>query len=115
MGEIHINARFGPIDPADLAELKELAARLMVATRTEPGTLRYDWFFDEDETHVDIREIYADSASVFVHMGNAGDGLVRLGELGGPMVLDVYGDQSPELRAALTPMGARNFSHFQSK
>ena len=116
MSLIHTSARFGPIDPADLSEFKEVAASLLESTNAEDGTLRYDWFFSDDGTWCEIREIYADSDAVFVHIANSADRLGRLNELGGGLTLQVYGDPTPELREALASFGGPAiFSTYQTK
>lgn len=115
MGLVHTSATFGPIDPANLAEFKAVGRELMATTKDEPGTLRYDWFFTEDESHCEIREIYTDSAAVFVHMANAAEALGRLAPLGGNLTLTAYGDVSPELRQAFDAFGTRYHPEFQSK
>lgn len=116
MSLIHTSARFGPIDPANLAEFKELAASLMTSTQAEPGTLRYDWFFADDGSWCEVREIYADSAAVLAHVAGSADRLGRLTELGGGLKLEVFGDPTPELRATLASFGEIPvLATFQSK
>ena len=116
MSLIHTSARFGPIDPANLAEFKALAASLMTSTQDEEGVLRYDWFFTDDETWCEVREIYADSDAVLGHAANSADRLGRLTEVGGGLELEIFGDPSPELREALASFGGPPIlPTFQSK
>jgi len=116
MSLIHTSTRLGPIDPANLAGFKELAADLMASTQGEDGTLRYDWFFTDDETWCEVREIFADSDAVLVHAGNAGERLGRLVALGGGLKLELFGDPSPELCEMLASFGETPILRtFQSK
>ena len=116
MSLIHTSARFGPIDPANLAAFKELAASLLDSTQAEDGVLRYDWFFTEDGLWCEVREIYADSDAVFVHVGNSADRLAEMNELAGGLTLEVFGDPSPELRETLAAFGdVPILPTFQSK
>ena len=83
MEKFQVSAVFPSIAPSDLTEFKQVAAEALERTIPEPGTLHYDWFFSEDETKCVVREIYADSDALLAHLGNVGELLGRLIELGG--------------------------------
>jgi hypothetical protein len=98
---IQTTAVFPSIAPSNLDEFKQVAADLLETARGESGTTQYDWFFNADQTQCVVRESFATSADVLVHMGNAGGRLGRLVALAGGLRLELYGDPSPELRSAL--------------
>ena len=97
MEKIQVSAVFPNIAPGDLTEFKRVAAEALKLTIPEPGTLHYDWFFSEDETKCVVREIYADSDAMLAHLGNVGDLLGRLVELGGGLEPEGFGSPSAEL------------------
>jgi hypothetical protein len=86
-----------------LLSVKRVAAEALELTIPEPGTLHYDWFFTEDETRCVVREIYADSDAMLAHLGNVGDLLGRLVELGGGLEPEGFGSPSAELADAIAP------------
>lgn len=115
MSKIQFTATFPKIPAENLSTFKEIAAQQMVATRTEAGSLQYDWFFNDDETKCIVREAYADSDAVLAHGANVGELLGRLGEVGGVMELEVFGSPSDDLTAMFGAMNAPVYKPFQSK
>jgi quinol monooxygenase YgiN len=115
MSKIQFTATFPNIPPENLGTFKEIAAQQMVATRTEAGSLQYDWFFNDDETKCIVREAYVDSDAVLAHGANVGELLARLGEVGGAMDLEVFGNPSDDLTAMFAAMNAPVYKPFQSK
>src|SRR3954452_25282209 len=101
MERIQSTAVFPSISPACLSEFKQVAQDLLDTVRQEPGTIQYDWSFNDDETQCVVRETFDNSGAVLTHMSNTGALVGRLVELGGGLRLDVFGDASEELRAAL--------------
>ena len=83
MDKIQVTATFPNIAPADRATFKELVNKAIDIAKTEPATLQYDWFSNADETRYVVREAYANSDAVLAHMGNLGELLGQLAELGG--------------------------------
>jgi quinol monooxygenase YgiN len=112
MNHLQVTARI-KIHDGKLNEFKELAAQCCAAVKqNEPGALQYDWFFNEDETECVVRERYADSHAVFAHLGNVGELLGKIQQIG-DMTIEVYGNPSPELRAATAGMNLRIYPFFQ--
>ena len=97
MERIQTTATFPSIGTAGLAEFKRVAAEALAVTKTEPGTLQYDWFFSADEAVCVVRETYADSDAVLAHLGNVGPLLAPLIELAGGVKLEVFGSPSQQL------------------
>lgn len=115
MEKIQVSAVFPNIAPGNLTEFKQVAAEALELTIPEPGTLHYDWFFSEDETKCVVREIYADSDAMLAHLGNVGDLLGRLIELGGGLDPEGFGSPSAELAEAIAPFNPTLYAHFQGK
>jgi len=115
MEKIELSAVFPSIAAADLAEFKEVAAAALELTIPEPGALQYDWYFSEDETRCEVRETYADSDALLAHMGNAGEKVGRLIELGGGFEVSVFGHPSAELAEAISVFNPTVYGYFQGK
>jgi Antibiotic biosynthesis monooxygenase len=115
MEQLQVNAAFPSITKEDLAEFKRVASELLGITANEPGTLQYDWFFNADETQCVVRETYASSDAVLAHMGNVGELLGMIIQLGGGLELEVFGNPSDELRQAAEALQPAVYTHFQSK
>jgi quinol monooxygenase YgiN len=115
MEQIQITATLPNIAPGNLAEFKEVAARALELTKGEATTLQYDWFFSEDETTCVVRETYASSDAVLAHVANMGDLIGKLGELGGGLEIEAFGDPSPELLEAAAVFKPTVYRFFQGK
>ena len=115
MERIQTTAVFPAIAGTDLAELKQVVGELVERARQEPGTLQYDWFFNADETQCFVRETFADSSAALAHMANASDLLPRLLALGGGVKLELFGNASDELRAALAPFESPIYAYALGK
>jgi hypothetical protein len=115
MEQLQVNATFTSIAKEDLAEFKRVAGELLGITANEPGTLQYDWFFNADETQCVVRETRASSDAVLAHMGNVGELLGTVIQLGGGLELAVFGNPSDELREAAVALKPVVYTHFQSK
>lgn len=96
-----------------LDDARELMEEMVASTREESGTLGYEWFLSEDGSACHIYERYADSDAVMVHVGNFGSKFAeRFLGCFEPTSLSVYGDPSPEARAALDGLGASYLDWF---
>jgi antibiotic biosynthesis monooxygenase len=115
MGQLQVTARLLSIAKEDLDEFKRIAAELRGVAAGEDGTLQYDWFFNADETQCVVRETYASSEAVLAHVGNVGELLGTVIQLGGGMELEVFGDPSDELLEATLALNPVVYTHFQSK
>jgi quinol monooxygenase YgiN len=75
---IEIYTRFF-INPGSLAAFREAAAAMLQTTReNDPGTSRYDWFYDAAESECLALDTYDDAAAMFAHMANCHDAHERL-------------------------------------
>jgi Antibiotic biosynthesis monooxygenase len=114
---IQLTATLPSIAPGDLATFKELAAQALTLTQAEATTLQYDWFFSDDETKCVVRETYANSDAILAHMGNLGELIGKLAELGGGLEIEAFGTLSEELVAAAAAAGLQPtvYKFFQGK
>lgn len=115
MGQIQVTTTLPNIAPGNLPEFKELAARALEITKGEETTHQYDWFFSDNETKCVLRETYANSDAILTHMANIGDLLGKLGELGGGLEIEAFGDPSPELLEAAAALQPTVYRYFQGK
>jgi quinol monooxygenase YgiN len=115
MDAIQTSARFPKIQPAQLAEFKQLAGEALESARGEAGTVQYDWFFSDDDTECVVRETYRDSEAVLAHLGNVGPLLGRMIDLGGGLELEVFGSPSAALRQAIAELQPAIYAHVQGK
>jgi quinol monooxygenase YgiN len=90
-----------------LGDARNLMADMVESTQAERGALAYEWFLDGDGAVVHIRERYADSEAVVVHLTTFGARFAeRFLTCFAPTALYVYGDPSSEARDALDGFGA---------
>lgn len=114
MGQIQATAKFTSIPSDNLDRFKKVAGDcLEIVKERDTGTLQYDWFLSADGTQCVVRETYASSDDVMNHMGNLGEVLGELLELGGRPEIEICGDLSDELADALAPFGPAVYSFFQ--
>lgn len=115
MEQLQVTATFPSIAKEDLAEFKRIASELLGIVANEPGSLQFDWFFNDDETRCVVRETYASSEAVLAHLGNVGEMLGPLVQLGGGIEVEFFGDPSEALRQATEAFHPSVYTHFQSK
>lgn len=115
MDQLQISVRFPHIDPAQLAEFKDVGAELVALARAEPGTLHYSVFLSADETVGVIREVYVDSNAVLAHWAGSGAVLGRLIALGGGVQIECFGTPSPALIAAAAALAPTVYTYVDSK
>jgi quinol monooxygenase YgiN len=113
MKAIQSIARFN-IHPGRLEDFKRLSAQCMQLTRQkDTGTLRYEIFFNEDQTECLVYEEFLDSQSAIQHFSNMGEvsgEIFKTGEVTG----EIWGNPSPELRKAVQGQPIRLFAPFLS-
>lgn len=112
MSELQVTARFRV--PGDrLDQFRELARRCMaIVGEKDSGTLRYDWFFNDDKTECVVREIYRDSDAVLEHIANLGETmgeLLAVAEIG----VELFGEPSAQLMQAAAGLSPRVYAPFR--
>lgn len=115
MEQLQVTATFPSIHADNLASFKKMANEALEIAKTEPGTLQYDWFFNDDETRCVLRETYADSDAVMAHLGNVGEILGAIVDLGGGIEVEIFGNPSETLLQAAAAMQPTVYSYFQGK
>ena len=101
MSELWGIARF-KFREGQLEEFKRLSAQALEIVRTkDTGTLRYDVYFNDDESECVVLERYRDSEAAIEHASNLGD---LFGAVLATVTVvhgEILGEPSPELRANL--------------
>jgi quinol monooxygenase YgiN len=96
-------------------EFKRLSAQAMEIARTkDTGTLRYEIYFNDDESEGIVLESYRNSEALIEHGANLGD-LAAAIFATGTFVGEVLGEPSEELRASLADGPVRVFKPYLSK
>jgi quinol monooxygenase YgiN len=109
MNELWTRSRANVRD-GKLEDLKRFAGELVSAIReNDADTLNYAIFLDEPGRVAVIIEQYASSAGWLAHSANLEPLMLRLAELCEFTEVEVYGDPTPEARAALDALGARYY------
>jgi quinol monooxygenase YgiN len=93
--------------PGCRADFAALVPDMVASTRDEAGARAYQVFGNDDSDTVCVYERYADSDAAMNHMAIFGEKFAgRFMELVTPARFTVLGAPSPELVAALAPVGA---------
>jgi Antibiotic biosynthesis monooxygenase len=93
--------------PGCRADFATLVPEMVASTRDEAGACAYQLFGNDDGDTVCVYERYADSEAAMNHMVLFGEKFgARFMELVTPVRFTVLGSPSPELVAALAPIGA---------
>jgi quinol monooxygenase YgiN len=83
-------------------EFKRLSTRAMEIVRTkDSGTLRYDVYFNEDQSECMVLERYRDSDAAIEHATSLGDLFEAVLATVTVVHGEILGEPSPELRAKL--------------
>jgi quinol monooxygenase YgiN len=90
-----------------LDAFKSLMVEMVESTRSEQGTLVYEWFLSEDGTICHLYERYADSEAALVHLGNFGSKFAeRFLACADPTALYAYGNPEAQAREVLASFNA---------
>jgi len=96
-----------------LEEFRALMLEMVESTKAEAGTQGYEWFIGADERSCHINERYSDSDAAMAHLGNFGTKFAdRFLGCVEPTSLNVYGEPSDEVRAALDGFGPEYLGTF---
>ena len=80
-GHLEIYSKF-QIEPGQLDEFKSRAAAVLEVVRDkDPGTIRYDWFYDDANLQCLAMDSYRDADAMFAHMENGKTLQARLLEI----------------------------------
>ncbi len=101
------------IKPGQYAAFEKAATACLQAVRAkDKGTRQYDWFVDAEKKEAIVRETYADSDAVLVHVQNLGDGLGALLATC-DMSLEIHGSPTPALMDAAKPFPHKVYGFLQ--
>ena len=95
-------------DPGNSARLKEIVRRLKAhIAETEPDTLGYEWYFDDEAGNAIVIETYGSSEAVLFHAQNYASFAQELSQVRELKELQVCGVATDQLKQALATVGAQ--------
>ena len=89
------------IRPGKLEDFFGVMNEMIASTKSEAGTLIYEWCFNKDQTVCNIYERFADSEAALDHLDAFGSSAERFLTAVEPQKLTVLGDPNDKLRRAL--------------
>jgi quinol monooxygenase YgiN len=96
--------------PGQLENFRAVARDLIASTKSEPGTLAYEWNLSENETVCHIYERYQNSDAALAHVKGFGAFAERFLQACRPTRFDIYGTPNEAVKAALADFGPVYFS-----
>lgn len=110
MEQVHVTARFS-IPGEHLSEFRTLSREMVNQVElSEPNTLQYLWYFNDDLTECVVKEIYANSEAVLFHLSNCEKTLARILEIA-PIELEIFGQISEELAQGAAQLKAKRYGY----
>jgi len=100
------------IHPGKLDAFRSVANDLIAKTKSEPGTLGYQWNLSEDETVCHIYERYQNAEAVLTHVESFGAFAKRFMEACHPTRFHVYGPVNDAVKEALGDLQPVYFSEL---
>ena len=110
---VRLTVSFSVTD-AQMSAFKSIAAEMTEGTKSEPGTLGYEWFASADGKRFRLVETYADAAAVEAHfMGPVVQQMVpKLAAVCAVDGFEFYGDPGPKVSAMAAGFGAVFFQYW---
>jgi len=110
---IRLTVSFSVTD-AQMSAFKSIAAEMTEGTKSEPGTMGYEWFASADGERFRLVETYVDAAAVEAHfMGPVVQQLVpKLAAVCAVDGFEFYGDPGPKVSAMAAGFGAAFFPYW---
>jgi quinol monooxygenase YgiN len=102
------------INEGQAETFKGIAKAMTEATKSEPGTLGYEWFAKGDGRHFTLLETYADAAAIEAHfMGPVVQEWVpKLAAVCAVDRFEIHGDPGPKVTAMAAGFGAVIFQYW---
>jgi quinol monooxygenase YgiN len=94
------------INPGQEAKFKEIREQLIESTKSEAGTLSYEWSLSEDGGTCHIYERYVDSAAAKVHLERSAPLVGQFPTVATRLGFTIYGAPSDEVKQLLSSRGA---------
>jgi len=111
---IHIRAFF-IIEKDNVEQFKKLIRKMSEVVETsEPDTLEYRFYLNEDGTKCIVHETYADAKATLLHNNNTASKTIlpRIFNIAQLNRLDVYGNPDDELKKVLAGLNSQTFNLF---
>jgi quinol monooxygenase YgiN len=107
--DVHLKINEGRLDA-----FKSIAQAMIAATKKESGALAYEWYFNGDQSHCRLQEIYADQSAVEAHMAGVavGEWVPKILQVSSLTGFDVYGNPGAESAKRLAGLGAQIFERW---
>ncbi len=115
MGELRIYTTFPNIPPENLEGFKKLVSEAVAIATGDKDTLRYDYFLSADGTKCASFHVHTSSEALLAHIGNVGELLGPMVELGGGVEVVVLGDPSAELLEATAAFEPQVYAYLDGK
>jgi quinol monooxygenase YgiN len=102
------------VSAAKMNDFKSIAAQMTDGTKSEPGTVGYEWFVSADGLRFRLVETYVDAAAIEAHfMGPVVQQLVpKLAALSSVGGFEVYGDPGPKVAEMAASFGASIYQYW---
>jgi quinol monooxygenase YgiN len=99
------------ITEENLLSFKELMADMIASTQTEPGTLAYEWSFDDTGLLCCIYERYIDVVAAKIHLNNFGQFAERLTGACKSIDMTAMGNLDDEIKSMLVGLSPTLATH----
>ena len=94
------------VKPEQVEDLRSVMRDMVEIARTEPGTLSYEWFINDEGTVCHLYERYADAQAALVHGASFPNELNERSHAFPPVRLTAYGEVTKEIREnKIDPIG----------
>lgn len=96
------------IKPGQFETFKKLAQDMTIGVEgSEPDTLCYEWYVNDEGTDCYLVETYADSDALLLHFSHVGEAIHKMMDVSPLLELLVLGTPNAQLREQLSGMGAK--------
>jgi quinol monooxygenase YgiN len=112
--QIHFIAEFD-IEEGKIEEYKKLVKEMSLMVKaTEPETLNYQFYINQDNTKCIVHETYSNSEAVFAHANGVASKIIlpKIFNVARISKFDVYGNPCEELQKVLTSFSPQIYNLF---
>ena len=102
------------VNEGQLDDFKSIANTLTEISKSEPGTVGYEWFVADDGKRFRLVETYADAAAVEAHFAGpeVQEWVPKLAAVCSVDGFEFYGDPGPKVRSIAFGLGADFFRYW---
>lgn len=103
------------VKEGQLDAFSNIAAEMTEGSKSEPGTLGYEWFASADGKRFRLVETYADAGAVEAHFNGpvVRQGVPKLAAVCSVDGLEFYGDPGPKVAEMAAGFGARIYQYYR--